>query len=249
MTIQCRSQHRKPVIAVTPEAIWLPSRQDGRGAFCGVSYCRAIELAGGIPVILPLTTNRRVLQHFLQHCHGLLLTGGGDVSFQFYTPRRRVKIDGVDEERDAMEIYLVRAAVKRQWPVLGICRGIQVMNIALGGTLIPHLPGHRNPQPDALCQTIRWERDSQMRKILGSAADRVNTSHHQALDVVAPALRVVARAGDGVIEAVEHTSARLFWGVQFHPERLLTVAPRFHRLFRALVSSASLPAQARGAAF
>jgi len=229
----------KPVIAVTPEAIRLPSRQDGRGAFCGVSYSQAIELAGGIPVILPLTADRSILDHFVKNCAGLLLTGGGDVSFRFYSPRRRAKIDGVDELRDEMEIHLVRAALKRDWPVLGICRGIQVMNVALGGTLIPHLAGHRNPKPDALCQTLSWEADSQMRRLLGPAAGKVNTSHHQALDVVARPLRVVARAGDGVIEAVEHPAVRFFWGVQFHPERLIHVAPRFRRLFRALVSSAT----------
>ncbi|MEI6082787.1 MAG: gamma-glutamyl-gamma-aminobutyrate hydrolase family protein [Verrucomicrobiota bacterium] len=229
----------KPVIAVTPEAIRLPSRQDGRGAFCGISYSQAIELAGGIPVILPLTDDRSVLNHFVKNCDGLLLAGGGDVSFKFYTPRQTAKISGVDEQRDEMEIYLVRAALKRDWPVLGICRGIQVMNVALGGTLIPDLTGHRNPQPDALCQTITWAADSQMRTLLGSAAGKVNTSHHQALDAVARPLRVVARAGDGVIEAVEHKSARFFWGVQFHPERLIHVAPRFRRLFRALVSSST----------
>src|SRR5436190_23482679 len=91
------SNRMKPVIAVTPEAIRLPSRSDGRGAFCGVSYSQAIELAGGIPVIMPLTLDRSVLNHFVRNCSGLLLTGGGDVSFKFYTPRQRARIDGVDE--------------------------------------------------------------------------------------------------------------------------------------------------------
>lgn len=239
----------RPVIAVTPEAIRLPARIDGRGAFCGVSYSRAIELGGGIPVVLPVTEERRVLDYFLTHCDGLLLTGGGDVSFKFYRPRRRAKISGVDEVRDAMEIYLTRAALRQGWPVLGICRGIQVMNVALGGTLIADLSGHRNPRPEALCQVISWECDSAMGRLL--AGERVNTSHHQALDRVAPELRVVARAGDGVIEAVEHRSARCCWGVQFHPERLVKVAPRFVRLFRAWVSSCSrraLRPRAAGAA-
>ncbi|MCG3150426.1 MAG: putative glutamine amidotransferase [Verrucomicrobiae bacterium] len=227
----------KPVIAVTPEAIHLPGRFDGRGAFCGVSYSQAIELVGGIPVIVPLTKRRAVLDHFLDNCAGLLLTGGGDVSFKFYTPRRRAKISGVDEVRDEMEIYLVRAALKRELPVLAICRGIQVLNVALGGTLIADLPGHRNPQPDALCDALTWTADSRMRKLLGRAPGKVNTSHHQALGVVAAPLRVVARSADGVIEAVEHKTARLCWGVQFHPERLVYVAPQFRRLFRALVSS------------
>ena len=98
----------KPVIAITPEAITLPSRMDGRGSFCGVSYSQAIELAGGIPLIVPLTRSRQVLDHYLDTCNGWLLTGGGDVGAKFYAPRMsaplRKKIGGADESRDEMEI-------------------------------------------------------------------------------------------------------------------------------------------------
>src|SRR5437763_1035177 len=123
----------KPVIALAPEAITLPSRRDGRGAFCGVSYSEAIRLAGGIPMILPLTNDRAVLDHFLSNCQGLLLTGGGDVNPRRYGGKPHPKIFGVDDVRDEMEIYLVRKAQKRDLPVLGICRGIQLMNVAFGG--------------------------------------------------------------------------------------------------------------------
>jgi len=219
----------KPVIALTPEAITLRSRMDGRGAFCGVSYSAAIEAAGGVPLILPLTDDRSVLDQLMKSCRGLLLTGGGDVSHKFYAPRMpvklRAKITGADETRDRMEIYLTLTALKNDWPVFGICRGIQVMNVALGGTLIPDLPGHRNPQPDALCQTIRWA---------NGTTQRVNTSHHQALDRVAKCLRVTARAEDEVIEAVELPSAKYFRGVQFHPERLQpALRPMFTEFIRA----------------
>src|SRR5690242_18156336 len=102
----------KPVIAITPEAITLRSRMDGRGSFCGVSYSEAIELAGGIPLIVPLPRDARVLDHFIDTCDGWLLTGGGDVTPKFYAPRMsatlRKKISGADEVRDEMEIYVAR---------------------------------------------------------------------------------------------------------------------------------------------
>ena len=228
----------KPVIAITPEAITLPSRIDGRGSFCGVSYSEAVELAGGVPLIVPLTRDRNVLDRFLDACDGWLLTGGGDVCAKFYAPNmptaRRKKILGADEVRDEMEIYVLHKLARRDRPVLGICRGIQVMNVAFGGTLIPHLNGHRHPKPDALAHKIEWTRDGALKRAL-DACRAVNTSHHQAVDRLARGFEVVARAPDGVIEAMERRGARFFCAVQFHPERLVNVAPEFLGLFRELV--------------
>ena len=228
----------KPVIAIIPEAITLRSRMDGRGSFCGVSYSEAIELGGGVPLIVPLTRDHRLLDHFLETCAGWLLTGGGDVAAKFYAPRMsttlRKKISGADEVRDEMEIYVLRKLRKRDQPVFGICRGIQVMNVAFGGTLLPHLDGHRNPKPDALAHKIEWTKRGRLNRAM-EGFDRVNTSHHQAVDRVAPGFEVVARAPDGVIEAIEKPDARFCCGVQFHPERLVKKAPQFQKLFREFV--------------
>jgi putative glutamine amidotransferase len=230
----------KPVIAITPEAIRLPSRIDARGSFCGVAYSEAIEFAGGVPLIVPLTRNRHVLDHYLDSCDGWLLTGGGDVCAKFYAPRMsamlKAKIDGADEVRDEMEIYVSRQLAARDQPAFGICRGIQVMNVALGGTLIPHLGGHRHPQPDAFAHKIEWTKNGKLKKAL-AGFNRVNTSHHQAVDCVARGLDVVARAPDGIIEALERPGARFYCAVQFHPERLLKKSPQFLKLFRAFVKS------------
>ena len=226
----------KPVIAITPEAITLESRWDGRGAFCGVSYSRAIELAGGLPLVLPLTTDRKILDHFLSTCDGLMLTGGGDVNPRRYGARVgagvRKTLFGVDDVRDAMEISLLRAAARDDRPVLAICRGIQVMNVAFGGTLLPDIPGHRHPKPDLLVHRIDWAKGGKLKKAM-NGFDRVNTSHHQAIDRVADGFVVTAVAPDGIVEAMEKPGLRFFCGVQFHPERLVRVAPAFRRLFEA----------------
>ena len=223
----------RPLIALTSEAIHLPARQSPRGAYCGVAYSEAIEMAGGVPFILPLTREPAILRQLLDQCAGLLLIGGGDVSHKFYAPRmmarQRATFRSVDEIRDEMEIFLTHEALRRELPVLGICRGMQVMNVALGGTLVPDLPGHRRDHP------VRWDATSQIFTAVGAPATPVNSSHHQALDRVADELRVTAWAPDRVIEAVEHRSGKFFCGVQFHPERLLQSAPRFRRLFAALV--------------
>src|SRR5438876_7456743 len=172
----------KPVIAITPA---------GKD-----EYAQAVAQAGGLPLVLPLTSDRRALDRFLESCNGLMLTGGGDVNPRRYRGKTHPKIFGVDDTRDEMEIYLAKRAAKRDLPVFGICRGIQVMNVAFGGTLIADLPGHRNPQPDALAHGLDWSRSRQL-----PACERVNTSHHQAVDRVAGKFAVVARAADGVVEA------------------------------------------------
>ena len=235
----------KPIIGITPEAVNL-SRADGRGAFCGVSYSQAIELAGGVPVVLPLTDDTAVLDELLARCHGLLLAGGGDVSEasgaygRKLTDAEHQTLSGVDAVRDAMELHLIHRALDTALPILGICRGIQMLNVTLGGTLLPDIPNHRNPKPDALAHRLEWTGRGRLCEVLG-ACEAVNTSHHQAVDRVAPGFEVVARAPDGIVEAIELAGARCVWAVQFHPERLVQVAPEFRRLFETFVTAAQPP--------
>lgn len=215
----------KPLIIIPPEAVSLKTRFDGQGAFCGLSYSEAILAVGGLPVIMPLTTERPVLDWFLDQADGLLLIGGGDVNPARYGGATHPKLWGVDDTRDEMEIYLCRAARERDLPVFGICRGIQIMNVAFGGTLLPHITGHSHSQPTARVHRLRWGRGTLW----------VNSSHHQAVDRVAPGFVVTARAADGIVEAMELPGARYLRGVQFHPERLVTVEPGCRQLFAEFV--------------
>ena len=205
----------KPVIAITPA---------GKD-----EYAQAVAQAGGLPLVLPLTSDRRALDRFLESCNGLMLTGGGDVNPRRYRGKTHPKIFGVDDTRDEMEIYLAKCAAKRDLPVFGICRGIQVMNVAFGGTLIEDLPGHRSRR----LHRLDWDTPEQL-----PVCRQVNTSHHQAVDRVAGKFAVVARAADGVVEAMEWPGKRFFCAVQFHPERLVKVKPEFLRLFRVFVAAA-----------
>lgn len=235
---------RKPLIGITPESVAL-SRADGRGAFCGNSYTAAIEQAGGVPLILPLTSDAGVLERFLALCDGFILSGGGDFAEngnaygRALTGAERESLSGVDPVRDEMEIRLASQLVERDLPVLGICRGLQALNVALGGTLLPDVRGHRHGDPVALAHGVSWEHEGRLVELMARDCRRVNSTHHQALGRVAPGLRVVARAEDGVIEAAEKPGARFCVGVQFHPERLTNSVPACRRLFAGLVESAS----------
>ena len=222
----------KPVIGITP------SRAADGGLCLDACYTSAIERAGGIPVILPLTTDAVVLDHFLHHCHGFLLSGGGDLteaSGAYGAPlpaTTRATLAGLDATRDTMEFQLARQLTHQDRPLLAICRGVQALNVALGGTLHADIPNHRHADPLALAHPVNWT-------VPGDWPARVNTTHHQALDQVAAPLRVLARAEDGIIEAVELPGKRYCVGTQFHPERLWDIEPRCRQFFTSLIAAAT----------
>jgi putative glutamine amidotransferase len=226
----------KPLIGITPEAI-ASGRTDGRGVFCGLSYARAIEQAGGAPVILPLTDKPALLDVFVERCAGFVLSGGGDASEasgaygRKLTVSERRSLGSVEPMRDAMEIALARQLVQRDVPVLGICRGIQLLNVALGGTLLPDIPNHRDRR-----HPVEWAPSGRLPGLLRGCR-QVNSTHHQAVGRLAPGLVVVARAADGIVEAVEFPGQRFCAAVQFHPERLVADVPSLRRLFRAFVAA------------
>jgi putative glutamine amidotransferase len=219
-------------------------------------YLEAIEAAGGEPV--PLLPDTGISPEALLHdLDGLLLTGGRDIDPELYgQPLQEGLGVDVDRPRDALEIPLARRALERDLPVLGICRGVQVLNVAAGGTLYQDITlagiarGSHNqretvPQPpdDAAVHDITIVRGSQLEGILGKGQIGVNTFHHQVIDRPAPRLAAVARSvepdGNGVIEAVEAAGRAFTVGVQWHPERMWRRVPACARLFAALVRAAA----------
>lgn len=207
---------------------------------------QSVEAAGGLPVIIPLGLGAATLPAVLTRLDGVLLAGGGDIDPARYGAEPHPLVVGVDPVRDAAEITLARWAVAESTPLFGICRGAQVLNVALGGTLYrdiaehphaqlhtyyPNLPLDLRPHP------VKVAEASRLAQAIGQLLVDVNSLHHQAVRDVAPALRAVAHAPDGLVEAIEVPDHPFALAVQWHPECLPDV-PEMRRLFEAFVRAA-----------
>jgi gamma-glutamyl-gamma-aminobutyrate hydrolase PuuD len=206
-------------------------------------YCDAVKQVGALPFVLPVGDGADAAEVILS-LDGLLLTGGGDVAGWYFGQEDGPEACGVDPDRDAWELALLAAAGATGVPVLGICRGAQLLNVAAGGTLIPHLPAvtavaHRVTERDReAVHTVEIEPASLLAQVLGIRAPiGVNSLHHQAVGRVAPGFRPVAWSPDGMIEAIE-SCERPQLGVQWHPE-LLTARRDQAKLFGWLGTQAA----------
>lgn len=202
-------------------------------------YVEAVVTAGGLPVVLPILLPD-LAPVALRDLDGLLLTGGGDIEPNCYGQAPHPDVYGLDPARDAWELALVEQA---EVPVLGICRGSQLLNVAAGGTLVQHLPDrtsiqHREMERKrALVHDVDVAPGSRLHAVVGGLRISVNTLHHQAVDTVGEGLAAVAWAPDGTIEAIEAVGDRPVLAVQWHPELLLEHEP--HRaVFTWLVATA-----------
>jgi putative glutamine amidotransferase len=220
-----------------------PSLHDGRRAeHLERTYTEAVVGAGALPFVLPVLRPSDSGE-VLAQLDGLLLTGGGDMAASWYGEEPAPETYGVDTTRDAWELALVAGAKGAALPVLGICRGAQILNVAAGGTLVQHLPAftdcdHRDCERDReFVHGVEVDPGSLLAEVAGSRAFGVNTLHHQAIAKVGPGLRPVAWAPDGVIEAVESAGGRLVLGIQWHPE-LIADRPPHGLLFAWLARAA-----------
>jgi putative glutamine amidotransferase len=210
----------------------------------GVIYARALEQAGGIPVVLP-PLGEEGIAPLVDYLSGVCVSGGPDIDPAAYGAEPDPKLGPVEPELDAFELAVVRRADALGLPVLGICRGCQVVNVARGGTLHQHVPdvsdgsvSHRQAEPGTeTTHDIRVEPGSRLASIVGPEDLDVNAFHHQAVDRLGRDLRAVAWADDGIVEAIEGEGEALYLGVQWHVETL-THLPRHARVFEALVEAA-----------
>lgn len=205
-------------------------------------YLQGIEQGGGAPVVLPLTQNQEVLETVLAGCCGLVITGGQDVDPARYGQEMLPVCGKLDPELDAMEAWLLDWALERDVPVLAVCRGIQMLNVHLGGTLYQDLPTQRpdglnhsqEPPYDQPVHTVTVAEGSFLAGVMGAGEYQVNSFHHQAVERVAPGLDVDAVAADGLVEAVHMPDKSFVLGLQWHPEFFLEQTP-FAAVFHAFV--------------
>jgi putative glutamine amidotransferase len=213
--------------------------------FNNQSYVRALEAAGGSAVLIPLLADQAALRAIYERLDGVLLAGGGDVEPDRYgDPERHPTLFGLDPAQDEVETTLVNWALADGRPLLAICRGIQVLNVAIGGTLWQDVPSQRpsdvdhpgkdRPRAD-VNHLVTIAPQSRLAAIVGDEPLGVNSFHHQAIRQLASGFAVTALAPDGVIEAIESPDSRFVLGVQFHPEEMWSVSERLARLFRAFV--------------
>ena len=241
----------KPVIGVTPD-FHAGDRKDMGGPeptyFLRARYIRAVEELGGIPLILPLVADPAARRRLLDAVHGLLLTGSGpDLPPRLYGEKKRYKFPMVSERRADFELEVVRLARVRDLPLLGICGGMQTVNVACGGSLFQDIPAqvpsamdHRQKAKAIhASHAVTVASKSLLRRVVASETLMVNSSHHQSVKKVAPSLMVSALAQDGIVEAIESPDHRFLLAVQWHPEFLFERHVGHRRLFEAFLRAAS----------
>lgn len=227
-----------PVIGIT-----MYGRDEKNQFTLPAEYVDAVRRAGAIPFLLSPGETR--WKRWLAQVDGLILAGGGDLDPKLYGGATHETLYGVDNERDTTEVALASEVVSSGFPTLGICRGAQVINVVLGGTLYEHLPDvvgesvlHRLPPREPTPHSITVKPESCLARILPELEFTCSSWHHQGIRDVAPILEVGAHAPDGTIEAIESTTHRWLIGVQWHPELTAEKDPTQQRLFDALVEAA-----------
>lgn len=237
---------KKPIIGLTSSR----TNRSAENSLISVpeAYVQALLRAGGLPLILPLTLSRADLANCLEGLDGVLFTGGGDVQPEQYGGAPHALVAGVDPDRDQFEIDLLRGSLAKELPFLGICRGLQLINVALGGTLYEDIldqhPGALVHQQNDLhprsyrAHSVEIQPQSHLAQVLGRTTNAVNSLHHQGIRRLSDQLSASAFAPDGIIEGVEIFGHRFGLAVQWHPE-WLPDDPAMQALFAAFVSASS----------
>lgn len=231
---------KKPIIGLTPSV-----DEEHNRCLVQPGYLESIQRSGGIPLMLPLTDREEDIARFVEICDGFLFVGGPDIEPWRYGQELLPECGAQNIQRDAMEWKLMEAALAADKPILGVCRGIQVLNTVLGGTLYQDIPSQYNTE---LCHSMPEPPYNRMahpfRVVEGTPLadlpipEGVNSRHHQAILDLAPGLEIMAYAADGIVEAAWMPEKRFVWAVQWHPEAFWEEEGMNIELFRALVEAA-----------
>jgi putative glutamine amidotransferase len=243
----------RPLIGVATQT--LPAIEGERPPcwVMGQRYVEALRANGAVPVLLPLMPHDpEAMREIFERLDGVFLTGGVDVDPSRYHESRHPLCGTTDPDRDAIELMLLEFARERELPVLAVCRGIQILNVARGGTLyqdvsaqVPaamkhdYFPTPANPSRNYLAHDITLAPKTRTGEIIGDSVVPVNSMHHQAIKDLAPGLRPTAFAPDGIIEAVEGETGPYLVAVQWHPEELAETQPGMRRLFTSFIAAAA----------
>ncbi|MBE2184119.1 MAG: gamma-glutamyl-gamma-aminobutyrate hydrolase family protein [Anaerolineae bacterium] len=235
----------RPLIGITTASVNLQGKIYHR-AYAPISLATAA--AGGLPVLIPCGLDDETLHAIYETLDAVLLPGGPDVDPAHYGQKRHPQLGNIDNSRDALELTLTRWAVDDDLPVFGICRGHQVLNVALGGTLVQDIPSQVETDlphdiPDNLPRSTRIhditiDPESRLAEILGGTRFQVNSLHHQSVQDPAPGAAMTAYSPDGIVEALEMPDKSFVLSVQWHPEDLYGDDESMNRLFTAFVQAA-----------
>jgi putative glutamine amidotransferase len=231
---------KRPVIGITMDYGDKPNRY-----MLPYDYATSIERAGGLPWPLPYMTDLSLIPEIVDRLDGIVFSGGDDLDPSLYGQTRHPRAEPIDPNRQRFELALIAEVEKRRMPALGICLGCQLMNVHRGGSLIQFLPDdprdgaleHRKMDDTSRRHPVRLEPGTRLAEAIGRAEISVNTRHKQAIDRPGRGLRVIAKAPDGVVEAIEDPEHPFFMAVQWHPENLST-SPEHLAPFRLLVGRA-----------
>ena len=244
---------RRPVIGIATQTLDAVPGELPACWVMGQRYVNVLRTVGAVPWLIPaVPDDPDTLRQIYDRLDGIFLTGGVDVDPSRYGETQQSYCGRTDPPRDEVEIQLIRWALADRRPILAVCRGIQIVNVALGGSLfqdvavqVPHalkhdyFPTKDHPARDYLAHPIEVKRGTRMAELLGSNSVTVNSMHHQAIKDLAPSLVPSAFAPDGLIEGVEASDDRYLVGVQWHPEELADRDPAMRRLFTSFVSGAA----------
>ncbi|MDQ6695006.1 MAG: gamma-glutamyl-gamma-aminobutyrate hydrolase family protein [Chloroflexota bacterium] len=254
------SSNRLPIIGVSTMDDRDAAGQHAPRFGINQSYCKAVEAAGGVPILIPHFDEPEGLRRIYSMLDGILLPGGLDIHPKYYGQDPHPALDPTDDGLDYNEITMLPWAIADDLPIMGICRGEQVLNVVMGGTLIQdiysqctttidHRESYKRKIRDYLAHDIEIKSGTMLRELVGQDRVWVNTSHHQSIGEVAPGLIATAWSPDGIVEAIEAPEHRFLLAVQCHPEEMWRKHAWASRLFSTFVEAAGetrMPAQRPG---